>query len=87
MNVTAEQLHSASIIDAKGQELAGAGYDDATILGEMVDYMPGCKRLMDTATRDEMDALCGRFAGVFRYAHILEATAAGIRSGAIQVPR
>ena len=52
MNLTAEQLQIASMIDAKMQKLVGDGTDDLTILAEMFDYMPGFKRLMDTSEPD-----------------------------------
>ena len=87
MNLTAEQLRIASMIDAKMQNLVGAGNDDITILTEMFDYMPGFKRLMDTSESDAMDELCQRFAGFFRYAKTLEMLATGIQSGAIKVPK
>ena len=87
MNLTAEQLQIASMIDAKMQKLVCAGNDDITILTEMFDYMPGFKRLLDISESDAMDELCRRFAGFFRYAKILEMMAAGIQSGAIKVPR
>jgi hypothetical protein len=63
MNLTAEQLRIASMIDAKMQKLVGAGNDDIIILTEMFDYMPGFKRLMDTSESDAMvrvgsDFLC-----------------------------
>jgi hypothetical protein len=87
MNLTAEQLQIASMIDAKRQKLVCAGNDDITILTEMFDYMPGFKRLMDTSESDTMDELCRRFAGFFHYAKILEMLAAGIQSGAIKVPK
>ena len=51
MNFTAEQIQIASMIDTKVHALSGAGCDDAMILGEMLDYMPGFKRLMDTSQR------------------------------------
>ena len=87
MNLTAEQMQIASMIDTKVQALSGAGYDDATILGEMLDYMPGFKRLMDTSQRGDMDELCRRFPSFYRYAKILESVAAGIQSGSIKVPK
>ena len=86
MNLTAEQIQIASLIDARVRELADAGNDDMTVFAEMADYMSGFKRLMDTSTRDELDALCQRFAGFFQYAQILERVAAGIQSGDIKVP-
>jgi hypothetical protein len=87
MNLTAEQLRIASMIDAKMQKLVGAGNDDIIILTEIFDYMPGFKRLMDTSESDAMDELCRRFAGFFRYAKTLEMLATGIQSGAIKVPK
>jgi hypothetical protein len=77
MNLTGEQLQIASMIDAKMQKLVCDGNDDLTILGEMFDYMPGFKRLMDISEPDTMDELC-RFAGFFHYAKM---------SGAIKVPK
>jgi hypothetical protein len=82
MNLTAEQLQIASMIDAKMQELVCDGNDDITILAEMF-----FKRLMDTSESDTMHELCRRFAGFFHYAKILEMVAAGIQSGAIKVPK
>ena len=87
MNLTAEQLQIASMIDAKMQKLVCDGNDDLTILGEMFDYMPGFKRLMDTSEPGTMDGLSRRFTGFFHYAKILEMVAAGIQSGAIKVPK
>jgi len=36
---------------------------DLTILGEMFDYTPGSKRLVDTPEPGTIDELCRRFAG------------------------
>jgi len=72
MNLTAEQLQIASMIDAQMQELVCSGNDDLTILGEMFDYMPGFKRLMDTSEPGTMDELCRRFTGFFHYAKIID---------------
>ena len=77
----------AALIDAKMQRILREGHDEVSILGEMFDYMPGFKRLMDISEPDTMDELCRRFAGFFHYAQILEMVAAGIQSGAIKVPK
>jgi hypothetical protein len=74
-------------IDAKVRELAGAGLDDLTIMGEMHGQMPDFKRLLDTSARSEMEQLGARFPGFYRYAKILEAVAAGIKAGRIRVPK
>jgi hypothetical protein len=71
MNFAVEQIQIASLISKRVQELAAAGLDDVTLFGEMVDYMPGFKRLMDTCTRDEMDGLCDSIPEFYRYATIL----------------
>jgi hypothetical protein len=55
MYLTGEQLQIAWMIDAKMQKLVCDGNDDLTILGEMFDYMPGSKRLMDTAEPGTME--------------------------------
>ena len=87
MHLSAEQLQIASLIDKQVQELAGTGMEDILIFAEMADYMPGFKRVMDTSTRSEMDALCEQYSGFCRYAKILERIAAGIQSSEIKVPR
>ena len=58
------------------QKLVCDGNDDL-ILGEMFDYMPGFKRLMDISEPDTF----------FHYAKILEMVAAGIQSRAVKVPK
>jgi hypothetical protein len=78
---------NSSLISKRVQELAATGLDDVTLFGEMADYMPGFKRLMDTCTRDEMDGLCESFPDFYRYAKILERIAERIQSGAIKVPK
>jgi hypothetical protein len=75
------------MIDAKMEKLFCDGNDDLTILGEMFDYVPGFKRLMDTSEPGTMDELCRRLPGFFHYAKILGMVEAGIQSGAIKVPK
>ncbi len=64
-----------------------SGVDDLTIFTDMADYLPAFKRLMDSSTDDDMDQLAARYTGFYQYAKILEAVAAGIRSGKIVVPK
>ncbi len=85
MTFSAEQIQIASLISKRVKELTAL--DDVTLFGEMADYMPGFRRVMDTSTRAELDALCESFPEFFRYAKILERIAEGIRSGAIKVPK
>jgi hypothetical protein len=47
MNITAEKLQFASMIDAKVKSIGRPGGDDFTIFAEMADYLPafrGCLR-------------------------------------------
>ena len=75
MSFTPEQIQIASMIDSMVQALSGAGCDDATIAGEMLDYnMPGLKLLMNTSRQSEMDELCRRFPWFHRYARIESTT-------------
>jgi len=87
MSLTAEQLQMASRIDARIRVLERTGSNEGDILREMFDEMPSFKQLMDTTTPDDMDHLCARFEGFYRYAKILETLAEGISSGAIPVPK
>jgi hypothetical protein len=87
MGLTAEQLQMAGLIDARVKAIAKSGVDDLAIFTDMADYLPAFKRLMDTSTADDMDLLAARYTGFYQYAKILEAVAAGIRSGKIVVPK
>ena len=71
----------AGLIDARVKTKAKSGVDDLAVFTDMADYLPAFKRLMDTSTGDDMDQLAARYAGYYRYAKILEAVAARIRSG------
>jgi hypothetical protein len=82
----AEHLQIASILDQATKRIIANGGDDVEIIRDMAEYMDGFKRLMDTTSPAEMDELCNRFDGFYRYAKVLEALAKGIASGEINVP-
>jgi hypothetical protein len=52
----------------------------------MADYMGTFKQLLDTCTGKEMDPLCERYDGFYRFAKLLETLAEGIADGSIPVP-
>jgi hypothetical protein len=56
MNFAAEQIQIASLISKRVQELAAAGLDDVTLFGEMADYMPTFKRLMDLSITHKLNS-------------------------------
>jgi hypothetical protein len=83
MGLTAEQMNIAETIAARVDRFVQAGKSQATILGEMVDYMAGFKQLLDAGVVQEA---ASRHPGFRQFAKILERTARGIHSGAIPVP-
>ena len=87
MDLTGEQLEIASRLDTEVRRLIQGGNDDVAIFAAMADSMPEFERLMESSKRGELDELCGRFAGLYRYAKILETIAARIHSGEIKVPK
>jgi len=48
--------------------------------------MPTFKQWLDTCTGAEMDMLCERYNGFYRFATLLERLAEGIADGSIPVP-
>jgi hypothetical protein len=47
--------------------------------------MPTFKQLLDTCTGEEMNMLCDRYDGFYRFATLLERLAEGIANGSIPV--
>jgi hypothetical protein len=87
MTLTAEQVQIASLIDEQVKRVFRKCGDEVAVLTELFDYMPGFKYLLNIARPGDMDELCERFDGFYRYAKILEDVAAGIQSGEIKVPK
>ena len=85
--VAAMRLQLATVLDLKFQDLETERHDDLAMLGGMRDYLAGFKGLMDSTSREELDGLMQQFPGLYRFAKLSERIAAGIRSGAIQVPK
>lgn len=87
MNITPEHVNIASEIDRKFTELEQKGNDYFFILGEMSDFMPKFKNLMDVLDKNDFDQLTLQFSGLYRFGKFLEWVAAQIASGEIKVPR
>jgi len=83
----AEKECVARTLDARVRTFRLAGLDDVALFAAMAEHMPALKRLMDTAAPGELDRLAGRFPDLHHYAVLLTSIAAGIRDGAIDVPR
>jgi len=67
------------------QVLADGGGDEALLL-LLADHLGTFKQLLETCTSEELNALCDRYAGLYRFATLLEMLAAGIADGSIPVP-
>ena len=85
MALTEKQIRLASTIDQHVKQVIAGGGDDESLLLSMADYMDTFKGVMDSSTKDEMDELCDRFCGFYRYGKLLEAVAQGIENGMIRV--
>ena len=81
-----EQRAIAAVLDARIIDLEQAGIRDLDLFAQMGPQMPLFKRLMDIAGPSDLTALCTEYQGLGRYAKLLEMVAAGIQSGAIDVP-
>ena len=86
MPLTAHQTRLALTIDMHVKHvLAHGGGEDALLLS-LADSMPTFKQLLDMCTGEEMDMLCERYDGFYRFATLLERLAEGIADGSITVP-
>jgi len=85
MALTTEQRWIAAKIDTRMQKLIRAGKDNMAIMAAMADHMPAFHQLLSTAQPDDIEQLCRKFPGFYRYAKTLESLATGIQSGAIPV--
>ena len=86
MPLTAQQTRLAETIDMHVTQVLAHGGGDEALLLSMGDSMGTFKQLLDTCTGAEMDALCERYDGFYRFAKLLERLAEGIAHGSIPVP-
>jgi hypothetical protein len=82
MPLTEQHTRLALIIDTHVREILG----DGAILIAMADDMGTFKQWLDTCTDADMDALCERYDGLYRFATLLEQLAEGITKDRIPVP-
>jgi hypothetical protein len=86
MPLSEQQTRLAVTIDTHVTEVLAHGGGDEALLRSLADDMPTFKQLLDTCTGAEMDLLCDRYDGFYRFAHLLERLAEGIADGSIPVP-
>ena len=51
------------------------------------DYMDAFKRVMDSASKVQMDDICQQYPGYLRFAQWMEKLAQSIADGVIEVPK
>ena len=86
MVLSKKQITLARKIDERFKKVIAEGGNDEMLLLGMSDFMDTFKRIMDSSTPDEMNQLCERFSGFYRFGKLLEALAQGIQDGRIRVP-
>lgn len=52
----------------------------------MLEFMPGIQKLLDSGTKEELDAYAQKYEGFYYYMRVLENLAQDISSGAILAP-
>ena len=73
MALAAEQIHLASLIHNQVRNGLEDGGGDEALLRAMSDYKGAFKQIMDSTTRNEMDELCARYPGFYRFGKLLGA--------------
>jgi len=86
MPLTADQTRLALTIDMHVKQVLAHGGGEEALLLSLADSMPTFKQLLDSCTGEEMDMLCERYDGFYRFASLLERLAEGIADGSITVP-
>lgn len=70
MPLTEEQIRLASAIDTHVQRVTVQGGGDEALLVSLYDHMATFKQVMDCSTAEEMDLLCERYPGFYRFAKL-----------------
>ena len=86
MPLTDQQTRLAGAIDRYVRHVLAQGGGDEELLLSLANHMGTFKQVMDMSTGEEMNALCQRYDGFYRFAKLLERLAEGIADGSIPVP-
>jgi hypothetical protein len=87
MPSTVQQTRLAVMIDMQVTQVLAEDGDDEALLLSLADLMNLFKQLLEICTSEDINALCDRYAGLYRLAILLEKLAAGIADGSISVPK
>ena len=84
---TQKHQQQAQTIDDFVNTIAQQGGGDIALLAaSFPEQTTTFKELLDTTTHAQMDALCERYPGFYRFAKLVESIAQGIHDGTIEVP-
>jgi hypothetical protein len=86
MPFTAQQTRLAMMIDTHVTQVLAAGGGDEALLLSLADSMGPFKQLLETCTSAELNALCDQYAGLYRFALLLETLAQGLADGSLPMP-
>ncbi|MCX8958370.1 arylsulfatase regulator [Erwinia psidii] len=87
VDLTAEQQQLAKIVHDYACRFPLTENDDAQLLQGCYDYMEAFKRVMDSASKVQMDCFCLQHPGYFRFAKWMERLAQRIVDGVLEVPK
>jgi hypothetical protein len=84
---TQKHKQHAKMIDdfVKAIEQQGGG-DIELLAAGFPEQTTAFKELLDTTTHEQMDVLCERYPGFYRFAKLVESIAQGIQDGTLEVP-
>jgi hypothetical protein len=80
------QQHAQTIDDFVNTIAQQGGGDIELLAASFPEQTTTFKELLDTTTHEQMDALCERYPGFYRFAKLLETVAQGIQDGTLEVP-
>ena len=86
MPCTAQQTRLAVMMDTSVKQVLADGGGNEALLLSLADHMGTFKQLLEICTSEEINALCDRYEGLYRFAALLEMLAEGIADGSIPVP-
>ena len=87
IGLTTEQQHLAKIVTDYACRFPQTEDGDAQLLQGCYDYMDAFKRVLDSASKVQMDYICLQYPGYLHFAKWMERLAKGIADGVIEVPK
>lgn len=87
VDLTAEQRQLAKMVHDYASRFSLTENGDALLLQSCYDYMEAFKRVIDSASKIQMDYICLQYPGYFCFAKWMERLAQGIADEVIEVPK